>query len=139
VSEFDAIVGALLGGSAGHRLRTSRVRRKEEHARAGGDVRIRAWAHPTAAPWWTYRRGVLGRRGTNVRWRSALVRWRSFDLREAQVTSVRIRRSAADGDRAILDLRAATPFDHLAVPIDCVGIATALLPGAGPTSQEATP
>lgn len=109
---LDDIASAALGGAAGAKLRASRRRRKDEAARGGGDVRVRGRAHPVGAPDWRYWRGTLVRRSGTLRFRPWFRRWRSFDLSDAVVVGTRVRRSAADRDRALLDLRPVTRCDH---------------------------
>jgi hypothetical protein len=124
---LDDIVGAALGGAAGAKLRASHSKRKDEAARGGGDVRVRVRAHPVGSPDWRHWRGALVRRGGTLRFRPWVRRWRSFDLSDTAVVGTRVRRSAADGDRALLDLRPVTRCDHLAVPLDEVGIVLAIM------------
>jgi hypothetical protein len=124
---LDELAGGLLGGGLGARLRASYVRRKEDRATSDRDVRLPARAHPTGAPDWRYWRGALVRRRGLVRWRPWIRRWRSFELNGGVLVGTRTRRSAADGDRSLLELEPGAQADHLAVPIDCTQIAEALL------------
>lgn len=124
---LDDVLGGFLGAGLGAKMRASWVGRKEACAFEGSDVRLRARAHPSGAPDWRYWRGVLVRRGGTVRWRPWTRRWRSFDLSGEVLVGTRTQRSAAHGDRVILELRSVTRSDHLTVPVDCVQVALALL------------
>lgn len=124
---LDEVVGVLLGASLGARIRAARFQRKVHRAGSGDDVRLRARAHPTGAPDWRYWRGTLVRRGDQVRWRPWVRRWRSFELDGVTVVGCRRKRSAADGDWSLLDLRSTDKSDRLAVPLDCTDVAMAIL------------
>lgn len=124
VEEF---IGGLVGGTLGARLRAAHIRRKLDRVDSGGDVRVRARAHPVGAPDWRYWRGTLVRRGGRIRWRPWARRWRSFELGRGDVVGVRTRRSAADGDRSLLDLDPIDKADHVAVPVDRADVVLAML------------
>lgn len=124
---LDDVVGGLVGRSLGTRLRFVHIQRKARRADSGGDVRMRARAHPCDAPDWRYWRGTLVRRGGQTRWRPWIRRWRAFDLDGAEVVGSRTKRSAADGDLALLELDPIDKVDHLAVPLDRADVVTAIL------------
>jgi hypothetical protein len=103
------------------------MRRKETAAQTGGTVRVRARAHPTEAPDWRHWRGALVRHNGTLRWRPLLRRWRAFELTDQVISGTRIQRSAADGDRALLDLDPIRRCDHLSVSVDRARIAETVI------------
>jgi len=121
---LDALIGALVGGDLGERLRHAWFRHKLARARAGRRTRVRARLHRPGRPHWKYWRGAVVRHNRTLRWRPALRRWRTVDLLPARILGTDVRRSAADGDRTLVHL-AGVDADHLAVSPD--GAPTLLL------------
>ena len=138
---LDDIVGGLIGGDIGLRLRARLIRRKYRRALAGKDVRIHARARLVSAPSGRELWGSLRRCRGIVSWRPnrlgllfafSLVpprRWGSGEVRldQAQVLGTSRRRSVARGDRMVVHVAGVDPLRGLSLSPDRLPAAEVLL------------
>ena len=135
------IAGSVLGWILGERGRSHIFERRYRRAVAGGDVAVGAVAHFVAAPAWRETAGVLRRKAGRVTWSPRLwarvtsftavppKRWRAgvLELDHAKVIATRTRRSAARGDRVVIELADVPEITHIAVRLEAIRIADLLL------------
>jgi hypothetical protein len=124
-------VSDLLGGVAGFpiglRLRGAYFNRKLRRVHRNRSVRVRARAHPQGAPEWRFWRGAVIQRAGRLQWSAVIRRWRKVELSGAEVVGTRTKRSAADGDRVIIELANVASVDDLAVSLEAAPVIEELL------------
>jgi hypothetical protein len=135
------IAGTVLGWILGERGRSHVFERRYRRAAAGEDVAVGVLAHFVGAPDWRETAGVLRRREGRVTWSPKVwARMTSFTavpprrwkvgivaLDGARVVGTRTRRSAARGDRVVVELAAVREISHVAVRPEALRIAELLL------------
>jgi hypothetical protein len=135
------IGGGLLGWALGERGRAHLLERRYRRMVAGKDVAVGVLAHFVGAPEWRETAGVLRRRAGRVTWSPRLwARVTSFTvvpprrwtvgvlaLDNARVVGTRTKRSAARGDRVLIELAAIPEISYLAVRPEALRVAQALL------------
>ena len=137
------IAGSVLGWILGERGRSHIFERRYRRAVGGGNVAVGVLAHFVGAPEGLETAGVLRRREGRVTWSPKVwARVTSFTavphrrwkvgivaLDGARVVGTRTRRSAARGDRVLIELAAVPEISHVAVRPEALRIAELLLRG----------
>ena len=135
------VAGSVLGWILGQRGRSHIFERRYRRAAAGGDVAVGVLASFVEAPEGRETAGVLRRTQGRVTWSPRLWaratsftaipprRWkpRIVALDGAMLVGTRIRRSAARGDRVVIEVAAVPEIGHLAVRPEALRIAELLL------------
>ena len=135
------LVATVLGTRLGGGLRARLIARHRARLEGRGEVRRWALAHFVDAPDWRDMRGVIVKRHGHLTWRPSLwARASSFtlippgrwhvgvvDLTDARVIGVRDRRSAAHGDRTLLEVADVPDISHFLIePAEAALVASML-------------
>jgi hypothetical protein len=137
------VAGSVFGWILGQRGRSHIFERRYRRATAGGDVAVGALAYLVGAPDGREAAGVLRRTQGRVSWSPRLWaratsftavpprRWKTgvVALDGAKVAGTRTRRSAARGDRVVIEVADIPEIRHLAVRPEALRIAEQLLRG----------
>jgi len=135
------VAGSVFGWILGQRGRAHIFERRYRRAAAGGDVAVGVLAYFVGAPEGRETAGVLRRRSGRVTWSPRFWapatsftavpprRWKAgfVALDGARVVGTRTRRSAARGDRVVIEVAAVPEIVHLAVRPEALRIAELLL------------
>lgn len=120
------LIGSLIGGGFGIRLRRRYFRGKLKRAQAGDAVKVRARVHLEQHPSWKNWRGAVVRRSGHIGWRPLVRRWRAVDLSMAELLGTTTTATAAEGDRVVLTVQGA-PVERILASPDAASIIEAVL------------
>jgi hypothetical protein len=116
---MDTLLGALVGGGLGVRVRRTYYKSKSSRAEQGRRLRLRCKAHPEGHPDWKLWRGSLVRTSDGaLQWRALVRRWRHANLSDVTVLGTHTKQSAADGQRTVATLSSGTAIDQLITTVD---------------------
>jgi len=135
------LLGTVVGSLLGEGVRARLIARHRARLRARGEVRRWALAHFTDAPDWREMRGVIAEGHGRLTWKPSLWarasaftlippgRWHVgvVDLAGAHVIGVRERRSAAHGDRTIIEVAGVAGISYFLIePAEAALVASML-------------